>query len=109
VGTPIAGPSFIAAFEALANVATKMTTAGAGRPFKVHAPLIHLGKAQIIRRGLELGVDYGLTLSCYDPDAQGRACGRCDSVSFAKRASRRRGWRILRDIRHHFEENQFAA
>ena len=84
-GYPDCRPQFIAAFEALANVATKMTTAGAGRPFKVHAPLIHLGKAQIIRRGLELGVDYGLTLSCYDPDAQGRACGRCDSCLIRKK------------------------
>ena len=76
-GYPDCRPEFVAAFEAMANLATKMTAEGAG--FKVHAPLVHLTKAQIIRRGTELGVDYGLTHSCYDPDAQGRACGRCDS------------------------------
>ena len=54
-------------------------------PFRVHAPLIHLSKAQIIRRGVELGVDYGMTHSCYDPDAQGRACGRCDSCVLRKK------------------------
>jgi 7-cyano-7-deazaguanine synthase len=62
-----------------------MTTAGGSRRFRIHAPLIHLGKAQIIRRGVELGVDYGLTHSCYDPDAQGRACGRCDSCLIRKK------------------------
>jgi len=51
----------------------------------MHAPLIHLTKAQIIRRGVELGVDYGLTHSCYDPDSQGRACGRCDSCILRKK------------------------
>jgi 7-cyano-7-deazaguanine synthase len=84
-GYPDCRPQFIAAFEALANLATKMTTQGGGRPFKIHAPLMHLGKAQIIRRGNELGVDYALTHSCYDPDAQGRACGRCDSCLIRKK------------------------
>jgi 7-cyano-7-deazaguanine synthase len=50
-----------------------------GRPIRIHAPLIELTKAQIIQRGIELGVDYGLTFSCYDPDPQGRACRHCDS------------------------------
>jgi 7-cyano-7-deazaguanine synthase len=53
----------------------------AGRRISIHTPLIELTKAQIIRRGRELGVDYGLTLSCYDPDANGRPCGHCDSCS----------------------------
>lgn len=76
-GYPDCRPEFVAAFEALANVATR---AGAGGDrFRVHAPLIALTKAEIIRRGVALGVDYGLTHSCYDPDAEGRACGRCDA------------------------------
>lgn len=77
-GYPDCRPEFIAAFEHLANLATKMTISG-GRPFRIHTPLIHLNKAQIISRGLELGVDYSMTHSCYDPDEQGRSCGRCDS------------------------------
>lgn len=84
-GYPDCRPQFIAAFEATANVATKMTTTPGQRPFKIHAPLIRLTKAQIIRRGIELGVDYGLTHSCYDPDEEGRACGRCDSCLLRKK------------------------
>ncbi len=76
-GYPDCRPAFIAAFEQLANLATRAGVEG--RPFRVHAPLIELSKAAIIRRGHELGVDYGLTVSCYDPDAEGRACGVCDS------------------------------
>ena len=83
-GYPDCRPEFIAAFERMANLATKMTVAG-GPPFRIHTPLIHLTKAQIIRRGADLGVDYALTHSCYDPDAQGRACGRCDSCLLRKR------------------------
>lgn len=83
-GYPDCRPEYIAAFEAMANLATQMT-AEAGGGFRVHAPLIHLTKAQIIRRGIELGVDYALTHSCYDPDATGRACGRCDSCLLRKR------------------------
>ena len=82
-GYPDCRPEFIAAFERMANLATKMTTTG--QRFIIHAPLIHLTKAQIIRRGVELGVDYSLTHSCYDPDAQGRSCGRCDSCLLRKR------------------------
>jgi 7-cyano-7-deazaguanine synthase len=65
----------------MANLATKMTVeAGSNeRPFRIHTPLIHLSKAQIIQKGTDLGVDYGITHSCYDPDPEGRACGRCDS------------------------------
>ena len=76
-GYPDCRPAFITAFEALANVATRAGVEG--RPFRVHAPLIELTKAEIIRQGHALGVDYGLTVSCYDPDTEGRACGQCDS------------------------------
>jgi 7-cyano-7-deazaguanine synthase len=76
-GYPDCRPEFIAAFEALANVATKAGVEGAR--FRVHAPLMHLSKAEIIRRGLELGVDYALTVSCYQANEEGRACGRCDA------------------------------
>jgi 7-cyano-7-deazaguanine synthase len=77
-GYPDCRPEFIAAFERLANLATKAGVEGRLQ-FKVHAPLITLTKAEIIRRGTELGVDYGLTHSCYDPDLEGRPCGECDS------------------------------
>ena len=77
-GYPDCRPEFIRAFEALANLATKAGVEGGVR-FKVHAPLIAMSKEAIIRRGLALGVDYGLTRSCYAPDAEGRACGECDS------------------------------
>ena len=83
-GYPDCRPEFVSAFEAMANLATKMTTEGRQR-FRVHAPLIQLTKAQIIRRGAELGVDYGMTHSCYDPDDQGRACGHCDSCLLRKK------------------------
>ncbi|OGT88177.1 MAG: 7-cyano-7-deazaguanine synthase QueC [Gammaproteobacteria bacterium RIFOXYA12_FULL_61_12] len=76
-GYPDCRPAFIAAFEQLANVATKAGIEG--RKFHIHAPLIDLSKADIIREGIRLGVDYSLTLSCYQADAEGRACGRCDS------------------------------
>lgn len=77
-GYPDCRPEFIRAFEALANLATKAGVEG-GVKFKVHAPLIAMSKEAIIRRGVALGVDYGLTRSCYAPDAEGRACGVCDS------------------------------
>ena len=76
-GYPDCRPEFVAAFERLANLATRAGVEGQG--LRIHAPLIQWTKAEIIRRGLELGVDYGLTHSCYDPDGAGRACGRCDS------------------------------
>ncbi|RKH06080.1 7-cyano-7-deazaguanine synthase QueC [Corallococcus carmarthensis] len=76
-GYPDCRPEFIRSFEAMAQLATKAGVEGA--TFKVHAPLSGLTKAQIIQAGVKLGVDYGMTHSCYDPDAQGRACGRCDS------------------------------
>ena len=95
-GYPDCRPEFIAAFETMANLATKAgvvesagvesaasgnsgSTGSGNGPFKIHTPLISLTKAEIIQRGLSLGVDYGLTLSCYDPDQNGHACGHCDS------------------------------
>lgn len=77
-GYPDCRPEYIAAFETLANLATKAAVEGCGK-YRIHTPLIDLTKAEIIRRGLELGVDYGKTHSCYDPTEDGLACGRCDS------------------------------
>ncbi len=77
-GYPDCRPEYIAAFEKMANLATKAAVEGAGR-YAIHTPLIHLTKAEIIRKGLDLGVDYGRTHSCYDPTPDGLACGRCDS------------------------------
>ncbi len=76
-GYPDCRPAFIEAFERLANLATR--AAVEGDSFRVEAPLIDRNKADIIRTGHQLGVDYALTVSCYDPDSTGRACGRCDS------------------------------
>jgi 7-cyano-7-deazaguanine synthase len=76
-GYPDCRPEFIEAFERMANLATRAGVEGAH--LAVHAPLQHLSKAEIIRRGIELGVDYAQTVSCYQADAEGRACGRCDS------------------------------
>jgi len=77
-GYPDCRPAFVRAFEALANVATAAAVEGRAI-YRVHAPLLTLSKAEIIRRGTQLGVPYALTHSCYDPDPDGRACGRCDS------------------------------
>jgi 7-cyano-7-deazaguanine synthase len=77
-GYPDCRPEFIAAFESLANLATQAGVEGRGR-FQIHTPLIQITKAEIIRRGVELGVDFGLTHSCYDPSAEGVPCGACDS------------------------------
>lgn len=76
-GYPDCRPAFIEAFERLANLATKAGVEG--RELRIRAPLIDLHKAEIIRRGLALGVDYALTTSCYDPSPSGEACGRCDA------------------------------
>jgi 7-cyano-7-deazaguanine synthase len=83
-GYPDCRPEFIRAFEALAGLATKAGVEGAVK-FKVHAPLIAMSKAAIIRRGLALGVDYSLTRSCYAPDTAGRACGVCDSCRIRRK------------------------
>ena len=77
-GYPDCRPEYIEAFEKMARLATKSGAEGTAR-FKIHTPLIAMTKSEIIRKGLELGVDYGLTISCYQADDQGRACGVCDS------------------------------
>ncbi len=77
-GYPDCRPEYIAAYEAMANLAAKAAVEGAGR-YRIHTPLINLSKADIIRRGLALGVDFSKTHSCYDPALEGMACGRCDS------------------------------
>lgn len=82
-GYPDCRPAFIGAFEELANLATKRAVEG--QRVQVHAPLIQLTKAEIIRRGIDLGVDYGDTVSCYQADEEGRACGLCDSCRLRKR------------------------
>jgi 7-cyano-7-deazaguanine synthase len=77
-GYPDCRPEYIAAYERMADLATKAGVEGR-QSLRIHTPLIRLTKAQIIRRGIELGVDYALTSSCYDPGSDGRPCGRCDS------------------------------
>ena len=77
-GYPDCRPEYVAAYEQMANLATRAGVEGQTR-LKIYTPLIELSKAQIIRRGLALGVDYALTISCYDPAADGAACGQCDS------------------------------
>lgn len=82
-GYPDCRPEYLAAFERLAELATKAGVEG--RHFTIHAPLIRLTKADIIRRGLQLGVDYSLSVSCYDADAAGAACGQCDACRLRAR------------------------
>ncbi len=81
-GYPDCRPEYIKAYEQLATLATKAGVEGAS--FKIHTPLIDLSKSDIIRQGLELGVDYSITVSCYQADTEGRACGVCDSCRFRK-------------------------
>jgi len=88
-GYPDCRPEFVAAFERLANLGTRAGVEGAR--FRVHTPLISLGKAEIIRRGCELGLDYGLTHSCYAPSLEGRPCGTCDSCVLRARGFREAG------------------
>jgi 7-cyano-7-deazaguanine synthase len=83
-GYPDCRGEFVAAFEKLSNLATKAGVEGELR-FRIHTPLIELSKAEIIRRGVELGVDYALTHSCYDPDSQGIACGHCDACQLRRK------------------------
>lgn len=83
-GYPDCRPEFIEAFERMANLATKAAVEGTQK-VRIHAPLIHLTKGQIIGRGLDLGVDYSLTSSCYDPGDDGSACGHCDSCLLRKK------------------------
>jgi 7-cyano-7-deazaguanine synthase len=86
-GYPDCRPEYIQAFQFMARLGTKRTS------FCIHAPLVHLTKAQIIQRGVQLGVDYAMTHSCYDPDAQGRACGHCDSCILRKKGFSEAGLR----------------
>lgn len=88
-GYPDCRPAFLAAFEQLANLATKRGVEG--NPIRVEAPLLQLSKADIIRRGSALGVDYGLTVSCYQADAAGHACGRCDSCRLRRQGFEQAG------------------
>lgn len=76
-GYPDCRPEYLAAFETMANLATKRAVEGS--PIAIRAPIVRMDKAEIVRRGLALGVDFSLTVSCYDADAEGRACGRCDA------------------------------
>lgn len=88
-GYPDCRPEFIAGFAALANLATKAGVEGAG--FRVHAPLLAMSKAQIVREGARLGVDFAQTVSCYQADAQGRACGHCDACLLRAEGFRKAG------------------
>lgn len=88
-GYPDCRPEFIAAFERLAGVATRAGVEGAA--FRIHAPLVAMTKGDIIRRGLGLGLDYGLTTSCYDPSPSGAPCGQCDSCLLRARGFRDAG------------------
>jgi 7-cyano-7-deazaguanine synthase len=97
-GYPDCRPAFIAAFERVANLATKASVEGL-IGFKIKTPLIDLTKAQIIHRGLELGVDYSLTVSCYQADELGRACGRCDACRLRREGFRAAG---VPDPTHYF-------
>jgi 7-cyano-7-deazaguanine synthase len=100
-GYPDCRPEFIEAFEKMANLATKAGVEGR-QSLKIHTPLIALSKAEIIRKGIELGVDFGLTSSCYDPSAIGEPCGECDSCLLRQKGFRENGiddpltyWRAL--------------
>jgi len=89
-GYPDCRPEYIAAFERMANLATKAGVEGRQK-LKIHTPLIQMTKAQIIKKGLELGVDYSLTHSCYDPHETGEACGQCDSCLLRLKGFREAG------------------
>jgi 7-cyano-7-deazaguanine synthase len=88
-GYPDCRPEFVAAFEQLANVATKAGVEG--QKLTVHAPLMTMTKADIIQQGTRLGIDYGQTISCYQADADGRACGKCDSCRFRQQGFEQAG------------------
>ena len=89
-GYPDCRPEYIEAYQTMANLATQAGVEGQTK-LTIRAPLMHKTKAEIIRIGTALGVDYGLTLSCYDPDAEGRACGRCDSCLLRRRGFKEAG------------------
>ncbi len=89
-GYPDCRPEFIRAYEAMANLGTEAGTQG--QKLQIHSPLIQLTKADIIRRGLKLGIDYAITRSCYDPDLDGAACGRCDACVLRLKGFADAGW-----------------
>ena len=89
-GYPDCRPEYIESFERMANLATKAGVEGITR-VKIHTPIIEMTKAQIIQKGVELGVDYGITHSCYDPSLEGKACGQCDSCILRKKGFRDAG------------------
>ena len=88
-GYPDCRPEYLAAFERLANLATKRAVEGS--PIAVEAPIVRMTKAEIVRRGHELGVDYAITVSCYQADEEGRACGACDACRFRREGFRTAG------------------
>ncbi len=89
-GYPDCRPEYIEAFERMANLATKMGVEGRTQ-IKIRTPLIHMTKSEIIKKGIELGVDYSMTHSCYDPSSDGTACGQCDSCLLRKKGFREAG------------------
>ena len=89
-GYPDCRPEFLAAFEGMANLATAAAVEGRGR-YRIHAPLLRLTKAEIVQMGQALGVDFSLTLTCYDPDQYGRPCGRCDACLLRAKGFREAG------------------
>ena len=101
-GYPDCRPEYIEAFQKMANLATKATTEG-GNSITIHTPLIDMTKAQIIRKGIELEVDYSLTHSCYDPQDNGRPCGRCDACQLRIKGFREAG---ITDPLHYPEQIQ---
>ena len=89
-GYPDCRPEYIEAYQAMANLATKAAVE-TGRKVKIHTPLIDLTKGQIIARGIELGVDYGITVTCYDPGKKGEACGHCDACLLRRKGFHENG------------------
>jgi 7-cyano-7-deazaguanine synthase len=89
-GYPDCRPEFLESFERLANLATKAGVEGNAR-YRIHAPLLHMSKAEIIKAGIEAGVDFALTHSCYDPSSEGMACGECDSCILRRRGFEKAG------------------
>ena len=89
-GYPDCRPEYLKAFEKLANLGTKAGIKGA--KIKIHAPLLRMSKAEIIKKGIELGIDYSITWSCYNPCADGKACGKCDSCKFRLKGFKEAGY-----------------
>ncbi len=89
-GYPDCRPEYLKAFEKLANLGTKAGIKG--RKIKIHAPLLKMSKAEIIKKGIKLGIDYSITWSCYDPRADGKACGKCDSCKFRLKGFKEAGY-----------------